>query len=272
MEEDKLLIKSCCADFYRSDIVRLLLGDVLHPGGLELTRHLGEAIALGEADMVLDIACGRGASAIHLATTFGCHVTGLDFSCENLATAVKQAESAGVSCRTAFMVGDGERLPFEDGKYDAVISECSLCIFPDKEIAAGEMARVLVPGGRIGITDMALEGDLPADMQTLLSWVACVGGAASVEEYLSLFDRVGLTNFHVEDNSQALKAMVAEVRRKLLGVEVAAGLGTLGSSDVDLTGAKELLKRASRLVDDRVVGYTLITAEKSRSPVTEEYG
>jgi arsenite methyltransferase len=72
-------IKICCATFYQSDVVRMLLGDVFHPGGLALTQHLGEVIGLGPADHVLDVACGRGASAVHLAERFGCHVTGLDW-------------------------------------------------------------------------------------------------------------------------------------------------------------------------------------------------
>ena len=70
-------VKICCATFYQSDLARVLLGDVLHPGGLALTRYLGGAIGLGPGDRVLDVACGRGASAVHLAERFGCHVTGL---------------------------------------------------------------------------------------------------------------------------------------------------------------------------------------------------
>jgi cyclopropane fatty-acyl-phospholipid synthase-like methyltransferase len=69
-------IKICCATFYQSDVVRMLLGDVFHSGGLTLTRYLGEVIGLGPGDRVLDVACGRGASAVHLAECFGCHVTG----------------------------------------------------------------------------------------------------------------------------------------------------------------------------------------------------
>ena len=80
-------IKVCCTAFYQSDAVRMLLGDVLHPGGLALTQHLGEAMGLGPKDRVLDVACGRGMSGIHLAHCFGCHVTGLDFGAANIAAA-----------------------------------------------------------------------------------------------------------------------------------------------------------------------------------------
>jgi arsenite methyltransferase len=65
----------------------MLLGDVFHPGGLALTRHLGECIDLAPGVQVLDVACGRGTSAVHLAERFGCHVTGLDYGTENIAAA-----------------------------------------------------------------------------------------------------------------------------------------------------------------------------------------
>ena len=65
-----------------------MFGDVLHPGGLELTHHLGTVMGLKEADRVLDVACGaQAASAVHLAERMGearCHVTGVDYGVENI--------------------------------------------------------------------------------------------------------------------------------------------------------------------------------------------
>ncbi|GAI96524.1 unnamed protein product, partial [marine sediment metagenome] len=84
-------IKTCCANFYQSDIVRLLLGDVFHPGGLELTGYLGMVVELTSEDKVLDIACGRGASVVYLAKRFGCHVTGLDYGQDNISAAQNHA-------------------------------------------------------------------------------------------------------------------------------------------------------------------------------------
>ncbi len=56
-------IKLCYATFYQSDLIRGLLGDILHPGGLELTGYPGTMLELNAMDRVLDTACGRGASA-----------------------------------------------------------------------------------------------------------------------------------------------------------------------------------------------------------------
>jgi len=77
--------------------VHMLLGDILHPGGLELTGHLGAVIELNDKDRVLDVACGRGSSAVHLAKRFGCHISGLDYGEDNVATAEKHASTKGCS-------------------------------------------------------------------------------------------------------------------------------------------------------------------------------
>jgi arsenite methyltransferase len=279
-------IKICCATFYQSDIVRMLLGDVLHPGGLALTGHLGEVLGLDPADRVLDVACGRGASAVHLAERFGCHVTDLDYGPENVAAADTHAAEKGVTHLTTFRQGDAEGLPFDNGSFDAVISECSFCTFPDKATAAAEMARVLRcpepacpersrraegrSGGRLGLTDMTVSGPLPDDMQTLLAWVACVTGAGTPEDYVATLRTADFTDSTVEDQRDALLEMVNDVRRKLLGVELAAGLGKLNGStelaevldDLDLNEGKRLARRAIELIEAGVVGHTLIAARK----------
>jgi arsenite methyltransferase len=255
-------IKICCATFYQSDIVRMLLGDVLHPGGLELTQHLGEAIALSEKDKVLDIACGRGESALHLAERFGCHVTGLDYGQENVVAADNSASIRGVAYLTTFREGDAEGLPFDDGLFNAVISECSFCTFPDKATAATEMSRVIRQGGRLGLTDMTVNGPLPDDIQSLLSWVACVAGAGTPEDYIAILKEAGFSDFIVEDHSEDLLNMVNDVRRKLLAVELAAARGKLELGELNLSEGKRLAMRAVELIEKGVIGYTLIVAKK----------
>lgn len=256
-------IKACCARFYQSDIARMLLGDSFHPGGLALTHHLGTVIGLDKADSVLDVACGRGASAVHLARRFGCRVTGLDYGQENLTAAEAHAKSNGVAHLTAFRQGDAERLPLGDGAFDAVISECSFCMFPNKAVAAAEMARVLRPGGRLGLTDMTINGSLPEDIRSLLTWVTCVAGADTPQSYVTTLQQAGFTDFILEDQREALLEMTRDVRRKLLGVELAAKLGKLSLGDLDLSEGKRMARRAVELIDSGVVGYTLITAKKS---------
>jgi arsenite methyltransferase len=262
--------KLCCANFYQSDVARNLFGDIFHPGGLALTRHLGEVLDLTQSDAVLDVACGRGSSAVHLAERFGCHVTGLDYGARNIVAAHALADERGVSILTTFRQGDAEGLPFDDNSFDALISECSFCTFPDKAAAAAEMARVLrspesvegKPGGRLGLADMTVSGPLPEDVQTLLSWIACITGANTPEGYVETLRKAGFTDFTVQDQRNALLDLVIDIRRKLLGAEIAVGLGKLDLGDIDLDEAKRLARRSAELIQEGTVGYTLIAARK----------
>ena len=256
--------KLCCATFYQSDLVRVLLGDLLHPGGLELTQHLGLAIGLEATDSVLDVACGRGASALHLAERFGCRVTGVDYGRESIAAAEAQASERGLSGLASFHAGDAENLPFEDSSFDAVISECSFCLFPNRATAAAEIYRVMNPGGRLGLTDMTVKGPLPDEVSNLLSWVACVAGAGTAQDYVTTLSDAGLSDFGVEDQRDALLGMVANVRRKLLGLELAAKLGKLDLGSASLGEGKRLARRAVELVERGTIGYALITARKRK--------
>lgn len=259
---DDQQINVCCATFYESDVVRILLGDVLHPGGLALTHRLGEVVGLSEKDRVLDVACGRGASAVYLARSFGCHVTGVDYGPQNVAAAEAHGRDQRMAQLTSFRLGDAEGLPFDDGTFDVLISECSFCTFPNKRMAAAEMARVLSTRGRLGLTDMTVNGPLPDDIQSLLAWVACVAGAGTPSDYQSVLEGAGFDGVVVEDHRPALLDMVNRVRRKLLAVELAAGLGKLDLGDIDLSVAKSLARRALELIEGRVAGYTLIAAKK----------
>lgn len=254
--------KACCADFYQNEMVRLLLGDVLHPGGLELTGHLGDVLRLQKGERVLDIACGRGSSAAFIAERFGCHVTGVDYSNENIVRARARVEPSAVSHLTSFEPGDAEALPFDDQQFDAVISECSLCTFPNKDVAAREMSRVVRPGGRVGITDVTASRALPDDIQSAVAWVACIAGAGASSQYVSLLAKAGFDDFVVEDRSDDAGQMVADMRRKLSVLELAAKLSKVQTGNLDLEGTRDALKRAEHLIDSGVLGYVLIVARK----------
>jgi arsenite methyltransferase len=247
---------------HQGDVVRKLFGDILRPGGLALTRYLGEALALTQRDDVLDLACGRGSSAVHLAERFGCHVTGLDSDAKNVVAAHALAEARGVSLLTTFRQGDVEGLPFDDGIFDALISERFLCTFPDRDKTAAEMARVLRPAGRLGLTDITAGGPLPEDVQILLSWLVSVAGVDTPDGYVETLRQAGFTDFVVQDQRNALLDMVIDIRRKLLGAEIAAGLGKLDLGDINLDEAKRMARRTAELVEEGAIGYTLIAAKK----------
>jgi SAM-dependent methyltransferase len=255
-------LKACCADLYASDRVRFLLGDSLHAGGAVLTARLGQLMKLGPGARVLDVASGRGASAIQLARAFGCDVVGVDYGAANAAAAARLAGDAGLSGRAAFLAGDAERLPCADATFDAVTCECAFCIFPDKQAAAAELARVLRPGGALGLADLVRRGRLPSGLDDLLAWIACIADARPPEEYATHLTTAGLEVTVLEDQDAALAELVRTVRLRLMAAEVAAHLDDVAIPGVELARARELARAAAQAVAEGSLGYVLMVAGK----------
>lgn len=255
-------VKSCCANAYESDWARLLLGDSFHPGGVTLTERLGELLGLGRGKRVLDVAAGKGASAVFLAKRFGCEVVGVDYSARNVAEAARAAKEAGEAELVRFRQGDAERLPFDDGEFDAVVCECAYCTFPDKAAAAREFHRVLRPGGSVGLSDLTRCGELGPELRTLLAWVACLGDARPVEEYALFLRDAGFAEIEIEPHEEALGQMVQDVRAKLLGAELMGKLGNITLPVGDLGQAKDMARAAAQAIDRGNLGYTLMLARR----------
>jgi ubiquinone/menaquinone biosynthesis C-methylase UbiE len=255
-------LKSCCAAIYQSDFARMLLGDSFHPGGLRLTARLGERLGLGLSIRVLDVASGKGESAISLAQRFGCEVVGIDFGPENVKEAGERAASAGVSRLVTFREGDAEHVKFPEAAFDAVICECAFCTFPDKSAAVSEFARVLKPGGRVGLSDLTRSCELPQELEGLLAWVACIADARPVAEYAAYLAGAGFTDVEVEAHDEALAEMVRDIQGKLLGAELMAKLKKLDLEGVDFGQAKALARAASDAVRAGTLGYAVITGKR----------
>jgi arsenite methyltransferase len=255
-------LKQCCANLYENDFAKLLLGDSFHPGGLKLTERLGGLLRLGEHSYVLDVASGRGASALFLAEKFGCTIIGLDYGKQNVETASAAAVERGLSSRARFEQADAEEIPFADACFDAVICECAFCTFPDKTRAAREIARVLRRGGRVGISDLTRSADLPKELESLLAWISCIADAQPIQNYVHWFSSAGLVPQTTEAHDEALREMVRQVQAKLLGAEILAGLKKADLAGIDFTSAKQMASTALDVVQQGHLGYALIIAEK----------
>jgi ubiquinone/menaquinone biosynthesis C-methylase UbiE len=253
-------VKLCCATAYQHDAVALILGESYHPGSLDLTRRLARSIELRAGDRVLDLASGPGTTAFLLASEFGVEVDGVDLGDMTVAKANATAASEGIGERVRFHLGDAERIPLPDASVDAVVCECAFCTFPDKKTAAAEMARVLKPGGRVGITDVALDpARLDAELQTLAGWVACLADARPVAEYVELLAGAGLTVTHTESHDDALARMIEQIDARLVAFRMAK-VAALESIDFDT--ARERTALAARAVADGIAGYSLLVAHK----------
>lgn len=255
-------VKSCCAAIYQSDWARLLLGDSFHPGGMALTERLGRALDLKPGMRVLDVAAGQGASAIHLAKTFGCEVLGVDLGTESVRKANEAAERAGVAHLARFIPGDAERVPVDDAAFDAVVCECAFCTFPDKPTAAREFYRTLKPGGQVGISDLTRNGETPADLQSLLAWIACIADARPTAEYERYLAKAGLYVTLTEPHDEALIELVRDIQAKLLGAELMVKLKKIELPSVDFDDARALARAAATAVRAGRFGYAVLVATR----------
>lgn len=261
---DTASVKQCCAQLYESDLAKILLGDCFHPGGLQLTERLGTLLNLDPKSCVLDVASGNGTSAFFLAERFGCEVVGIDYGSQNVAQANEIATTKGLASRVRFELGDAERLPFPDFSFDAVLCECAFCTFPDKNSAAREFARVLCPGGRVGLSDLTRVESLPKELNNLLAWIACIADAQPVERYVEYLRSAEFEIDAPERHDEALVEMVQQIRMRLLGAEIMVGLNKLNLPGVDFGAAIRLAKSALEAIQQGQFGYAIITASKPR--------
>jgi len=128
-------------------------GVTKHMGGLRATDRLAELCHIDKDKHILEIGSGVGVSACYLARKYGCRVLGIDLSEKMVAWAGKRAKRRGLEDRVEFRVADAQSLPFEEARFDAVISE-SVTAFPaDKGRAVSEYVRVTRPGGYVGLSE-----------------------------------------------------------------------------------------------------------------------
>lgn len=185
--------------------------EILHPGGLEITRELAELCHVRDGTEVLDVASGTGESTCYLAEHYGCRIVGVDASTYMLDRAREKAEERNLNVE--FQEGDAHQLPFEDNRFDVVFSECTTCLL-DKERAIQEMMRVAKLGGYVGIHDICWKEDPPVYLKEKL---ADIEGERpeTLEGWKSLFTKVGLTEVMAVDRSSLIPAWTRATRAEL---------------------------------------------------------
>ena len=154
---------------------------------------------LREGETVLDLGSGGGIDVLLSGRRVGStgKVYGLDMTDEMLALARRNAAEAGAT-NVEFVKGRIEAVPLPDAAVDVIISNCVVNLSVDKPAVFAEMARVLVPGGRIGITDVVAEDRLtPAQRAQRGSHVGCIAGALAVSEYREGLLVAGLSDVEV---------------------------------------------------------------------------
>jgi SAM-dependent methyltransferase len=156
---------------------------------------------LKAGERVLDLGSGGGIDCFLAARQVGSqgHVIGLDMTPDMLALARRNAETLGVS-NVEFIEGYIEDIPVPDGSVDVVISNCVVCLSPDKDAVASESFRVLSPGGRLHLSDMMALGPMPQEMRDdPQKWASCVSGAEERETYLAHLTDAGFVDVAITE-------------------------------------------------------------------------
>jgi len=154
---------------------------------------------LREGERVLDLGSGGGIDVILSARRVGPsgRAFGLDMTDEMLELAVRNASEAGVT-NVEFVRGTIESVPFPSSTIDVVISNCVINLAADKAAVFREIARVLRPGGRVGVSDIVADDALsPAERAERGSFAGCIAGALSFSEFRAGMAAVGLVDVEV---------------------------------------------------------------------------
>jgi arsenite methyltransferase len=168
---------------------------------------------LHEGETVLDLGSGGGIDVILSAKRVGPIGTayGVDMTDEMLALAQRNAREAGVQ-NVHFLKGVIEQIPLPAESVDVVISNCVINLSTDKPAVLTEMARVLRPGGRIGISDVVAEDQLSPDERAARgSYVGCIAGALSRSEYEAGLEAAGFEEISVEFTHEVADGMHAAI-------------------------------------------------------------
>jgi precorrin-6B methylase 2 len=164
--------------------------------------------SLRAGEVVVDLGCGGGLDVFLAAQKVGPtgKAIGIDMTPQMIELARKNAAKGGVT-NAEFHLATIDRLPLADGSVDCVISNCVINLAPDKGAVFREIARVLRPGGRLAVSDIALKRELPAELgKDLMAYVGCVAGAIGIEAYRTGLAEAGFGSVDVVDSGADLNA------------------------------------------------------------------
>jgi arsenite methyltransferase len=164
--------------------------------------------SLRPGEVVVDLGSGGGLDVFLASKLVGPNgrAIGIDMTQEMIERARENAQRGGYE-NVEFHLATIDRLPLPDGSVDCVISNCVINLAPDKPAVFREIARVLKPGGRVAISDIALKGELPpAVAQSMAAYVGCVSGAIQIDEYRRALLSAGFEHVEIVDSGADLNA------------------------------------------------------------------
>ena len=197
---------SCCGPEVTSPAAARYYSDAeldgLPESVTDISLGCGNPLAISElqaGEVVLDLGSGGGIDCFLAARQVGPEgkVIGLDMTPDMIKLARRNAKKVGAT-NVDFRYGEMEEIPLPDQSVDAVISNCVINLSPDKDAVFGEVFRVLRPGGRMNVSDIVVDGDLPQPIRdSLNAWAGCVAGALDESDYLSKIKAAGFEDVQV---------------------------------------------------------------------------
>ena len=163
---------------------------------------------LKAGEIVVDLGCGGGLDVFLAARKVGPtgRAIGIDMTAEMIALARQNAEKSGMT-NVEFHEATIDRLPMPDASADCVISNCVINLVPDKAAVFREIARVLKPGGRLAVSDIALKRELPPELgNDLMAFVGCIAGAILIDDYRQGLIEAGFAAVEIVDSGSDLNA------------------------------------------------------------------
>jgi arsenite methyltransferase len=194
---------SCCGD----EVYNIMADDYSKLEGYNPDADLGlgcglptEFANIKKGDAVIDLGSGAGNDAF-IARRFAGEkgkVLGIDFTEAMIKRARDNAEKLGLN-NVEFRQGDIEDMPVTSNYADVIISNCVLNLVPNKYKVISEIFRVLKPGGHFSISDIVLEGELPAKWKEVAElYAGCVSGAIQKQVYLEIIEAAGFKNITLQ--------------------------------------------------------------------------
>jgi arsenite methyltransferase len=180
---------------------------------------------LKESQTILDLGCGGGLDVFLAAHRVGQRgkVIGVDMTPQMIDKARENAQKGNYE-NVEFRLGEIENLPVKDNSIDVIISNCVINLSPDKLTTFKEAFRVLKPGGRILISDLVTEGQLPEDVrQSFDAWAGCIAGALEKGDYLETIAKAGFRDVTIAaQHTYGAPGMDERLAGKITSVQVQA--------------------------------------------------
>ena len=231
----------------------------------ELARHLGPSAA----DRVIDIGSGLGGPSRYLAATYGCRVSGVDLTADFVATAVELTRLVGLAERVDFRQGSALELPFPDASFDLAWTQNVAMNIEDRQRFYAEMHRVLKPGGRLAMQDVALGPGGEPHYPVNWADTPAISFLHTPEETQAMLEAAGFSVLVWEDNSA--KAIAETEAERARAATRKGGPPVLGVHLVVGEGFREKMRNSQRNMAEnrtRLINAVLRRGGAAAIPVT----